>query len=349
MAFSKTVFCAASVAALLVAGSVLTTVSAAPQPGSDEDIQSREADYGHFAEMLATVMLAREGGVEKALEAVPFLHDETHAYIKTVSLLAKNPALGDIKNWQGMSAKAALGVSKNYTSGAINDAVTSKFAAGQAAIEPIVNSIVPDALVNNAKANATTALLDKVGSAVAGPLNDDAFVDTLNAQLEKFNIRVTAKSVTAPSKFTPAAAVIARAATGVSLSATGVNFAPCLISIAPTGVSVGGQALNIAPVGIGIAPTGASIAAQGLNLQPVLILVQPVGGSIQPQGAQVAPFLIAVSPIGGNIQPQGAAVTPVDISVAPVGRAYVPQGAVVAPVHNAYAPVRINLTPPTTK
>ena len=166
---------------------------------------------------LATVMLAREGGVEKALEAVPFLHDETHAYIKTVSLLAKNPALGDIKNWQGMSAKAALGVSKNYTSGAINDAVTSKFAAGQAAIEPIVNSIVPDALVNNAKANATTALLDKVGSAVAGPLNDDAFVDTLNAQLEKFNIRVTAKSVTAPSKFTPAAAVIARAATGESM------------------------------------------------------------------------------------------------------------------------------------
>ena len=42
---------AASVAALLVAGSALTTVSAAPQPGSDEDIQSREADYAHFAEM----------------------------------------------------------------------------------------------------------------------------------------------------------------------------------------------------------------------------------------------------------------------------------------------------------
>ena len=42
---------AASVAALLVAGSALTAVSAAPQPGSDEDVQSREADYSHFAEM----------------------------------------------------------------------------------------------------------------------------------------------------------------------------------------------------------------------------------------------------------------------------------------------------------
>ena len=42
---------AASVAALLVAGSALTAVSAAVQPGSDEDVQSREADYSHFAEM----------------------------------------------------------------------------------------------------------------------------------------------------------------------------------------------------------------------------------------------------------------------------------------------------------
>lgn len=159
-------------------------------------------------------MLAREGGVEKALEAVPFLHDETHAYIKTVSLLAKNPALGDVKNWAGMSSQSALAVTKNYTSGAINDAVTSAFAAGQAAIEPAINSIVPDSFINNPVANASTAFFDKVGTAVVGPLNDQAFVDNLNKQLEQFNIVVTAKAVTAPTKFANAAAVIARAATG---------------------------------------------------------------------------------------------------------------------------------------
>ena len=49
--FASLLHSAASVAALLIAGSALTTVSAAPKPGSDEDIQSREADYAHFAEM----------------------------------------------------------------------------------------------------------------------------------------------------------------------------------------------------------------------------------------------------------------------------------------------------------
>lgn len=159
-------------------------------------------------------MLAREGGVEKALEAVPFLHDETHAYIKTVSLLAKNPALGDLKNWQGMSTKSALGVTKNYTSAAVNTAVSGAFASGAAAIEPIVNAVVPDAAVDPAKWNATTTLMNNIGDAVAGPLNDKAFLANLNSQLAQYNIQVTAKSVTAPTKFSNAAAVIARAATG---------------------------------------------------------------------------------------------------------------------------------------
>jgi len=159
-------------------------------------------------------MLAREGGVEKALEAVPFLHDETHAYIKTVSLLAKNPALGDVKNWQGMSSASALGVTKNYTSVAINDLATSTFAAGAAAIEPIVNAVVPDAKVDPAKWNATTTLMDNIGTAVAGPLNDEAFLANLNSQLAQFNIAVTPKSIGTPSKFSNAAAVIARTATG---------------------------------------------------------------------------------------------------------------------------------------
>lgn len=162
-------------------------------------------------------MLAREGGVEKALEAVPFLHDETHAYIKTVSLLAKNPALGDLKNWQGMSTKSALGVTKNYTSAALNTVVSGAFASGAAAIEPIVNAVVPDAAVDPAKWNATTTLMNKIGDAVVGPLNDDAFLANLNSQLAQFNIQITsAKLVSPPTKFNPAAAVIARAATGES-------------------------------------------------------------------------------------------------------------------------------------
>ena len=163
---------------------------------------------------LATVMLAREGGVEKALEAVPFLHDETHAYIKTVSLLAKNPALGDVKNWQGMSSASALGITKNYTSVAINDLATNTFAAGAAAIEPIVNAVVPDAAVDAAKWNATTTLMNNIGNAVSGPLEDATFLANLNSQLKQFNIVVTGKSVAAPKKFNNAATIIGRVATG---------------------------------------------------------------------------------------------------------------------------------------
>ena len=159
-------------------------------------------------------MLTREGGVEKALEAVPFLHDETHAYIKTVSLLAKNPALGDLKNWQGMSTASALGVTKNYTSSAIRNTLNPVLASSAAAIQPIVEAAIPNAAVDPAKWNATTTLMDNIGTAVTGPLNDQAFLDNLNAQLAQFNIQVTAKSVTAPTKFTAATDVIVRAATG---------------------------------------------------------------------------------------------------------------------------------------
>ena len=105
-------------------------------------------------------------------------------------------------------------MTKNYTSAAVNTAVSGAFASGAAAIEPIVNAVVPDAAVDPAKWNATTTLMNNIGDAVAGPLNDAAFLANLNSQLAQYNIQVTAKSVSAPTKFSNAAAVIARAATG---------------------------------------------------------------------------------------------------------------------------------------
>jgi hypothetical protein len=77
----------------------------APFSSPVEGAAGKEADYGHFAEMLASVMMLREGGVDKALEAVPMLHDTTHAYIKTMSLAEKNPEWFSKKNgteWAGL-------------------------------------------------------------------------------------------------------------------------------------------------------------------------------------------------------------------------------------------------------
>jgi hypothetical protein len=82
-----------SAAALAVIAAAASTTVAAAGPFSSpvEGTAGKEADYSHFAEMLASVMMMREGGVDKAMEAVPMLHDTTHAYIKTMSLAETHP------------------------------------------------------------------------------------------------------------------------------------------------------------------------------------------------------------------------------------------------------------------
>ena len=103
-------------APLVLAVAALAASLAAAQPGrslppppkfgaADPALVGKTADYAHFSELIATVMLVREGGVEQAMEAVPALHDETDAYIKTISLLAASKD-GNASEWKGLSAKA---------------------------------------------------------------------------------------------------------------------------------------------------------------------------------------------------------------------------------------------------
>lgn len=340
----KSFVCAAVLAA--AAG----TAAAAPLPFSSpvEGTAGKEADYGHFAEMLASVMMLREGGVDKALEAVPMLHDTTHAYIKTMSLAEKHPEWFK-KNGTKAADWGGLKDSDIDLLKAIKDANATEpdkddplFKLGEKI----------EAKLGGHEKNHTkdweTDKVEKFEKMLPQDKTDDdaAFLKALNDKLAKYNIEVTPKSIGEPKKFNNGASLIVKALTGISLSKTGINFAPCLVSYAPAGVSVGAQLVNIIPQGIGFAPTGVSFAAQGVNIQPALVLVQPIGANVQPQGMQVAPFLIAVSPLGANVQPQGAAISPVGTSIAPVGKAIVPQGKVYAPVDRAYAPVGVNLTPP---
>ena len=324
----------ATLAALLAFASALPGQAPFGEPFKKLADAGKEADYGHFAEMLASVMLVREGGVERALEAVPMLHDETHAYIKTVSLMAKDPSMFNLTAWKGMSSASAGKIAMNYT----------EKAAAAAAADPLVGPLAAKfngTAPSSAKYNATMdAIATKLGA------NDDAFIASLNTKLAKFNVVISGKTIYQPTKFNNGAALITRALTGVALAATGVNFAPCLISYAPTGLAVGATAVNVQPVVFGGKINGVAAVAQGVNLQPVLILIQPIGANVQPQGFQVAPFLIAVSPLGANVQPQGLAVGPAAVNVGPVGKAIIPQGKVVAPVDTAFAPVDINITPP---
>jgi len=90
-----------------------------PLPGlPNPDLVGREADYGHFSQLVATVLLLREGGVDRALDAIPTLHDETHAYVTAAALMAAHPEKYNVSTWKGLSAKqAAVVAGKNVTVG----------------------------------------------------------------------------------------------------------------------------------------------------------------------------------------------------------------------------------------
>jgi hypothetical protein len=90
-----------------------------PLPGlPNPDLVGREADYGHFSQLVATVLLLREGGVDRALDAIPTLHDETHAYVMAAALMAAHPEKYNVSTWKGLSAKqAAVVAGKNVTVG----------------------------------------------------------------------------------------------------------------------------------------------------------------------------------------------------------------------------------------
>ena len=228
-----------AVAALLA--STLAAAAPPPLPGlPNPDLAGRTADYGALSQLVATVLLVREGGVDRALEAVPLLHDETHAYVQATSLLAANPAWGNVSEWKGLTTKQHALLAKNATGGAKN----------LTASDPLVNWVDGVQKKLNAsgklgdwdpaadpKVNKTSTFLNALGDKIVG--NDTAWMDELNAKLAQYNIVVTGKSVAQPSKFANEAATIARSITGLSLAAFGVNFAPCLVSWSNTGVLAG--------------------------------------------------------------------------------------------------------------
>lgn len=107
----------AFVTCLLVASAAAGPIRPPPLPfgAGDPALAGKEADYAHFSDLIATVLLVREGGVDNALAAVPNLHDETEAYIKTISLLASTGK--NASEWKGLSsaALAKFGGKKNWT------------------------------------------------------------------------------------------------------------------------------------------------------------------------------------------------------------------------------------------
>ena len=332
---------------------------------ADTEVAGKEADYSHFAEMLASVMLLREGGVEKALESVPMLHDETHAYIKTVSLLSKSEF--NLTNWKGMSASGVASIAgksgKNITGGdyaAKNDALKQSgvdlmnklYATGMLVVDPAVDE----------KLAPVTASMNALGDKIAG--TDEAFIaDVRRERRERREEREIwgrrrrrrrrpAHPPTPPPSPPLSPQLNAKlnkyniAVTGKSVGQPSkFNNAAALVTRFITGVSLSATGVNFAPCLISYSATGVVAGATAVNVAPVGVGFTPNGVVAAAQGVNLQPVLILVQPIGANVQPQGAQIAPFLIAVSPLGVNVQPQGANIAPARVAVAPVGTAIVP----
>lgn len=260
---------------------------------SSSSSHDAEENYGHFADLLASVLVLREGGISEAIDALPLLHDTTHAYVRTLSILQEqstsstngnsngnnnNPIAGAVSKWKGLSDSAALAIARgipptskylNYTdplaqSGQqIQEAIDAKWGPEPALgwqrqwkfqqLNHTLSKIVPDS------SQATAA--------------DDAVIAELNDKLSQYNIEVSRKHIMPPTRFENAAAVISKNIAGIHLMQSTFTFAPCLISIHAAPVMVHGTAVNVAPSAIGVMASGAMSWNQGVNVQVRLFLL----------------------------------------------------------------------------
>jgi len=208
----------ALVAALAATAKATATATNDSDESASSDVEalvrSREADYAHFAELVATVMIVREGGVDAALDAVPILHDSTDAYISALT----TTTLNSTQKWKGLSAAAAALIAKNYTALQQTDPLGWK-AAGNVLGNKVSNTTFLDPLLGPAAtklgSNATKAKLNGLADALTlGAANDAALIAELNDRFANYNIEFKGKSIGDPTKFSNAASVISKAITG---------------------------------------------------------------------------------------------------------------------------------------
>ena len=148
----------------------------------------------------------------------------------------------------------------------MGSALGAKVNSNSSLLDPLLRP-VEDKLVSGFNNGGKQKLNEIADVATFGKASDAALLQELNDRFGQDNLELKGKSISAPSRFSNAAAVISRAITGVSLSATAVNFAPCLISISPSFATSGFEFINVQPQIIATKFRFATFNAQGFNLQ----------------------------------------------------------------------------------
>lgn len=191
--------------------------------------------HAHLADMLAGVLLLREGSVADAAAALPGLHDLAKAYILALEALALAPAsLAPNKTeWAGLSAAQAAALAKGKAGAAWNE-------SGAAFREKVAHTTDPlweegvrlqAKFGGGVKEEGKKAMEPHDGAHAAAATAKDAAADAefaagLKQKLADFNVHFSDKMVEAPSKFRNFAALIMKHVSGVMAGAYGVDFNP---------------------------------------------------------------------------------------------------------------------------
>lgn len=245
---SSTEATVASMAQPKTMATTITTAAAAATPVTPEEGE----DYSHFAELLATVMVVREGGIDEAMGAVPVLHDMAHATIVALTSLAEaeaaeesdrrrggggggsvgssgigsnggapsSSAAFDVDSWPGLSASQASKLASRYyaaDAGASSSALSS-FSPSSASASPVAAS-APSAFsplladVENTNEHKTNLLQSVAESVKTG----NKSIDPLYLAGERLGARINS---TLERKASAAAPSLAPSSTVKSLPAT---------------------------------------------------------------------------------------------------------------------------------
>lgn len=245
-----------------------------PASGGDH-----EAAYGHFADLLASVLVLREGGVSEALDALPMLHDTTHAYVRTLAIIraqeakaaagsnaAAGGALGPASAWQGLTDAAVRNLANKIPNTTKYANYTDPLAAsGQQLQAALDDKWGPEPALGWERRWRWKQLENTISKAIPDSANDDPLIADLNAKLSQYNVEVSAKHVMEPSRFHNAAAVISKNLAGLHLMDSAFTFAPCLVSVHAAPLMLHGTGINVAPSAIGVMATGAMAWPQGVR------------------------------------------------------------------------------------
>jgi len=230
-----------------------TTTAAAPAAPATPVTPEEGEDYSHFAELLATVMVVREGGIDEAMGAVPVLHDMAHATIVALTSLAEaeaeesdrrrgggggsigssgigsnggapsSSAAFDVDSWPGLSASQASKLASKYyaaDAGASSSALSS-FSPSSAAASPVAAS-APSAFsplladVENTNEHKTNLLQSITESVKTG----NKSIDPLYLAGERLGARINSTLERKASAAAAAAPSLAPSSTVESLPAT---------------------------------------------------------------------------------------------------------------------------------